>query len=172
MTQEPSFPYVPLADYLEIWGELTGEEEIAVFSAPGQEERVDLVKRLIGVVSLRELLSSEDDERVAEVMIRNVITVRDNTDQEEAAKTLETYDLSALPVVDEHNHLLGIVTFDDVIDVIREEQTEDVYKMAAMLPGTERYLDSSVWDLVKKRIPWLAILLLTATLTAKMLLGL
>ena len=71
--------------------------------------------------------------------------------------------------MDSHNRLLGIVTFDDVIDVIREEQTEDVYRMAAMAGGTERYLDSSVWHLVLKRAPWLAILLLAATATTNVL---
>jgi magnesium transporter len=132
---------------------------------------LDGVKRLIGVVSLRELLASDDQDRVSAIMNRRVISVREDTDQEEAARTLETYDLSALPVVDTHNRLLGIVTFDDIIDVIREEQTEDVHKMAAMTPSTDRYMESSVWDLVKKRVPWLAVLLLAATLTTNVLSG-
>ncbi len=102
-------------------------------------------------------------------MVKMVISARENTDQEEVAKSLETYDLLALPVVDGYNRLLGIVTFDDVFDVIRDEQTEDIYKMGAMSGGTERYLDSSIWLLVKKRIPWLGILLLAATLTTNVL---
>jgi magnesium transporter len=130
---------------------------------------LDPIRRLVGVVSLRELLGSRDDSRIAEIMERRFISVTAETDQEEVARTLETYDLSAVPVVDSHNRLLGIVTFDDVIDVIREEQTEDVYKMAAMAGGTERYLDSSVWHLVIKRAPWLGILLLAATATTNVL---
>jgi magnesium transporter len=118
---------------------------------------------------LRELLGARDEARIADIMERRFITVREDTDQEEVARTLETYDLSAVPVVDARNRLLGIVTFDDVIDVIREEQTEDVYRMAAMSGGTERYLDSSVWRLVAKRAPWLAVLLLAATATTNVL---
>lgn len=130
---------------------------------------LDQMKRLIGIVSLKDLLSAEDEDRINNIMVKNVISVREDTDQEDVAKTLETYDLIALPVVDKYNRLLGIVTFDDIIDVIRDEQTEDVYKMSAMAGSTERYLDSSVWDLVKKRIPWLTILLLAATLTTNVL---
>ncbi len=130
---------------------------------------VDQLKRLRGVVSIKDLLSSDDKEIVYNIMVEKVISVREHTDQEEAAKILETYDLIALPVVDEYNRLLGIITFDDVIHVIRKEQTEDVYKMGAMSGSTERYLGSSIWKLVKKRIPWLAVLLLAATLTTNVL---
>ncbi len=130
---------------------------------------VDQLKRLRGVVSIKDLLSSDDEELVYNIMVEKVVSVREHIDQEEAAKILETYDLIALPVVDEHNRLLGIITFDDVIHVIRKEQTEDVYKMGAMGGSTERYLGSTIWQLVKKRIPWLAILLLAATLTTNVL---
>lgn len=130
---------------------------------------VDQLKRLRGVVSIKDLLSSDDKEFIYNIMVEKVISVREHTDQEEAAKTLETYDLIALPVVDEHNRLLGIITFDDIIEVIREEHTEDIYKMGAMGGSTERYLGSSIWKLVRKRIPWLAILLLAATLTTNVL---
>jgi magnesium transporter len=130
---------------------------------------VDQLKRLKGVISLREILSSGDDDRIEDIMVKQVISVREDTDQEEVAGILETYDLIALPVIDHYNRLLGIITFDDIIDVIREEQTEDIYKMGAMSGGTERYLDSSILTLVKKRIPWLTILLIAATLTTNLL---
>ncbi|HUV06399.1 MAG TPA: magnesium transporter, partial [Spirochaetia bacterium] len=130
---------------------------------------VDKLRRLQGVISLREILIARDDELIENIMVRKVISVREDTDQEEAAKILETYDFIALPVVDGYERLLGIITFDDVIDVIREEHTEDVYKMGAMGGGTERYLDSSVWKLIAKRIPWLGILLVAATLTTNVL---
>jgi len=130
---------------------------------------VDKLKRLQGVLSLRDILSGNDEDKIEAIMVKNVITVREDTDQEEVAKTLETYDLLALPVVDGYNRLLGIITFDDVIDVIREEQTEDIYKMGAMGGSVIPYLESSVWDLVKKRIPWLTILLITATFTANVI---
>ncbi len=126
---------------------------------------VDKEKRLQGVCSLKDILSSGDDRLISEVMEQDVISVREDTDQEEVAKVLETYDLVALPVVNNNNALLGVITFDDIIDVIREEQTEDVYKMGAMEGGLGRYLDSSIWGLVKKRVPWLIILLLVGTIS-------
>jgi len=130
---------------------------------------VDKLKRLLGVLSLRDMLLGDDDDKIESIMVKKVITVREDTDQEEVAKILETYDLLALPVVDGYNRLLGIITFDDVIDVIREEQTEDVYKMGAMGGSIVPYMESSVWDLVKKRIPWLTILLIMATFTANVI---
>ena len=124
---------------------------------------LDEFQRLQGVVSLRELLVADDKTVVNDIMETNYISVHEETDQEEVAKTLETYDLIALPVVDSRNQLLGIVTFDDIIDVIREEHTEDTYKMGAMTGNVDRYLDSSIWGLVKKRVPWLIVLLLLGT---------
>ncbi len=132
---------------------------------------LDPLKRLIGVVSLRDLLASQDDDLVQNVMVKEVITVFQDTDQEEAAKILETYDLLALPVVDHYHRLLGIVTFDDIIDVIREEQTEDIYKMSAVAVSRSTYLESSVFALMRRRIPWLIILLLAATITTNVIAG-
>ena len=130
---------------------------------------LDQIKRLVGVVSLRDLLSAEDSNYLDNVAVKNVVSVHEETDQEEVAKILETYDLIALPVVDRYNRMLGIVTFDDVLDVIRQEQTEDIYKMGAMEGSPDRYLESSPWTLVKKRIPWLVVLLLAATITSNVL---
>ena len=130
---------------------------------------VDQLKRLIGVVSLKDILRAEDSDRIGKIMIKNVIYVHDDTDQEESARVLENHDLLALPVVDRFNRLLGIITFDDVIDVIREEQTEDIYKMGAMVGDTMSYMETSIWGLVKKRIPWLIILLVAGTITTNVL---
>ncbi len=132
---------------------------------------LDPLKRLIGVVSLRDLLAGEDDDLVQNVMVKEVITVFQDTDQEETAKILETYDLLALPVVDHYHRLLGIVTFDDIIDVIREEQTEDIYKMSAVAVSRATYLESSVFALMRRRIPWLIVLLLAATITTNVIAG-
>ena len=126
---------------------------------------VDKERRLQGVCSLKDILTAGDETIIADVMERDVIAVREDTDQEEVAKILETYGMVSLPVVNSQNALLGIITFDDVIDVIREEQTEDVYKMGAMEGGLGRYLDSSITALVKKRVPWLIVLLLVGTIT-------
>ena len=130
---------------------------------------VDTLKRLQGVVSLKDLLFNDDSRRIDEVMTHKVVSVPENADQEEVAKTLEAHDLVALPVVDGYNRLLGIVTFDDALDVIRDEQTEDVYKMGAMDGSVDRYTDSSIWKLIKKRVPWLIILLVAGTFTTNVL---
>lgn len=130
---------------------------------------LDKLKRLTGVVSLRQIMAAEDHILISEIMEDHVIYVHDDTDQEETAKVLEDHNFLALPVVDKFNRLLGIITFDDVIDVIREEQTEDIYKMGAMGGNTDSYLESSVPALVLKRLPWLVILLLAGTITTNVL---
>jgi magnesium transporter len=130
---------------------------------------IDQLKRLMGVVSLRQILSSRDDEIIENIMEKKVVFVHEQTDQEEVAKILETWDLLALPVVDTYNRLLGIITVDDVIDVIRQEQTEDMYKMGAMDGKIDRYVDTSLLGLVRKRIPWLIVLLLLGTVTTNVL---
>ena len=130
---------------------------------------LDNLQRLIGIVSIQDILSSEDNLNISDIMDEKVISVREDTDQEEAAKILEANDLVSLPVVDQNNVLLGDITFDDVLDVIREEQTEDVYKMGAMSGEAESYMATSVWGLVKKRVPWLIVLLLVGTITTNVL---
>ncbi len=132
---------------------------------------VDGLQRLSGVVSLRQLLIHPDNRRIAEIMERNVVSVRDDTDQEETARVLEDHSFIALPVTDRWNRLLGIVTFDDMIDVIREEQTEDVYRMSAIGGEAEEYLDSSIPRLIWMRLPWLVLLLLAGTITTNVLAG-
>lgn len=126
---------------------------------------VDQFNRLAGVCSIREILLANDDMAIKEIMNTDLITVMQNTDQEIVAKILEKNDLYAIPVIDVNHKLLGIVTVDDVIDVIREEQTEDVYKMGAMSGGIDRYLDTSVYSQVKKRVFWLILLLFLGTIT-------
>jgi len=130
---------------------------------------LDNLKRLKGVVSLRDLLSAPDDAKISEIMEGEVISVKEDMDQEEVARILETYGFLAIPVTDSYNRLLGIITVDDVMEVIRDEQTEDVYKMGAMAGSTEPYLSVSVFKLVRNRIPWLIILFLVGTITTNVL---
>ena len=130
---------------------------------------VDGLQRLKGVLSLKSLLTTPDTVRVGEIMEREIISVDESTDQEEVARTLETHDFLALPVVNSNGKLLGIVTFDDVIDVIREEHTEDMYKMGAMDGVVVPYFNITILGLVKKRIPWLIILLILGTVTTNVL---
>ena len=123
-------------------------------------------RRLLGTVSVKDLLlASDDNTPVSEIMDENVISVTTLTDQEEVAQMLSKYNFLALPVVDTDQRMVGIVTFDDAMDVLVEETTEDIQKMAGMLPSEKTYLRSNAWDLFKHRIPWLMLLMVSATFT-------
>ena len=129
----------------------------------------DASRHLIGVITVKELLLSDSDDVIEEFMETNVISINTLDDQETATRTLSKYDFLALPVVDMENRLVGIITVDDAIDVIQEENTEDIQKMAAITPTDTPYLKTSVIDLWKKRIPWLMLLMISATLTSQIL---
>ena len=122
-------------------------------------------RELLGTVALRKLLLANDDKKVEELMNTQVISVRTTDDQELVADTVRKYDLLSIPVVDHENRLVGIVTVDDIVDVIEEENTEDFEKMAAMLPSDDEYLKTSVVKLAKNRLPWLLILMISSTFT-------
>ncbi len=130
---------------------------------------IDKLQRLIGVISIKELLSAPDSSSVSDLVDGQYRFVYDDTDQEEVAQIMDTSDLPAIPVINHNNVLIGIVTFDDVIDVIREEDTEDMYKMGAMSGSSELYVKTSILGLVKKRTPWILILLILGTITANVL---
>jgi magnesium transporter len=115
-------------------------------------------RRLEGVVSLRDLLLAEPGQRLAEIMTSNVITVPPEMDQEEVAKKLAKYDLSAIPVIDGKGALLGAITVDDVIDVLTQEQTEDVQKLAGLEPLEASYFHTTFWTFIRKRATWLVVL--------------
>ena len=123
-------------------------------------------RKLVGLVTVKELLLAEsDDVLIQDIMLTNLISVSTHTDQEEVARMLAKYDFLALPVVDTENRMVGIVTFDDAIDILEEEATEDMEIMGGMLPSEKTYLRSSAWELFKNRIPWLMLLMVTATFT-------
>lgn len=126
----------------------------------------DANNKLIGITTVKDLLLAEDDELVKSIMEENVISVTTLADQEQVAQMFSNYNFLALPVVDNENRLVGIVTIDDAIDVIQEEATEDIEKMAAVLPSDKSYMKTSVFGLYKKRAPWLLILMLSATFTS------
>jgi magnesium transporter len=121
--------------------------------------------RLSGVVNLRQLIIADLDTHVSEIMDTEVISVPAGTDQEECARLMARYDLLALPVVDTENILLGVITIDDVMDVLEEEATEDIQRFGGAEPLNRSYLDTSVFTLIRKRIGWLVLLFLTGTLT-------
>ncbi len=130
---------------------------------------LDTERHLIGTVSLRYLLLRKADEVIGDFMNDNIISVNTMTDQEEVARQFSKYDFTAMPVVDNENRLVGIITIDDVVDIMQEEATEDIEKMAAILPTDKPYMKTGVFETWKKRIPWLLLLMISATVTGKII---
>lgn len=126
-------------------------------------------RELLGVVTLKDMMMSAYDVRIQDIMDDNVITATTTEDQEEVAADFNKYDLLAMPVVDKEKRLVGIVTVDDIVDVMEAEATEDFQKMAAMAPNEKPYLKTSVIDLAKNQIPWLLILMLSSTVSGAIL---
>ena len=122
-------------------------------------------RRLIGVVTIRDLIMNESEQTMDQLMEDNIISVETITDQEEVAHMFSKYGFLAMPVVDTESRLVGIVTIDDVLDVLEEEATEDIEKMAAIVPADKPYLRQTTFDLWKSRIPWLMLLMISATFT-------
>lgn len=126
-------------------------------------------RKLLGTVSIKDLLLADDDQLVGDIMERNTICVDAYEDKEEVAKAFSKYDVLALPVVDKDGRIVGIVTVDDAIDVLEEEATEDIEKLAAMTPSDKPYLKTNVFSLWAKRIPWLLLLMVSATFTGSII---
>jgi magnesium transporter len=122
-------------------------------------------RQLTGIVSLRDLVIAAPDTSLAEIMTRDVVLVHTDTDQEEVARTIQRYDLVALPVVDSEDRLVGVVTVDDVIDIIEREATEDIYALGGLQSDGDNYFQTSLWTVARRRVVWLFILLLTNTVT-------
>lgn len=122
-------------------------------------------RKLFGTISLRDLLLNSKDAVVGDLMDENVVSVNTLDDKEEVATLFDRYDMLALPVVDKEGRLVGIITVDDAIDVIQEEASEDIEKMAAILPSEKTYLKTGVFETFKSRIPWLLLLMISATFT-------
>ena len=159
-------------EYVSLRPDMTVEESILRIRRQGVDKEtiytcyVTRDRTLLGFVTVKDLLLAEDDETpVEEIMSTNIISVTTHTDQEEVARMFSKYNFLALPVVDRENRMVGIITFDDAMDVIEEETTEDIELMGGMLPSEKTYLKSSIWELFKNRIPWLMLLMLSATFT-------
>ena len=129
----------------------------------------DPQRKLLGVLSVRDLLLAEEEDLIEDLMDPNLVWATTLDDKEDVAQALSKYDFLAMPIVDKENRLVGIVTVDDAMDVIEEETTEDFEKMAAMLPSDKPYLRAGVFDTWKARLPWLMILMLSATFTGMIL---
>ena len=145
----------------------TGVDKETIYTCYVTENR-----KLLGLVTVKDMLLCPDENTpVSRIMDENVISVGTMTDQEEVARMLSRYNFLALPVIDTDGHMVGIVTFDDAMDVMVEETTEDIEKMAAILPSDKSYLRSNAWDLFRHRIPWLALLMVSATFTGMIITG-
>ena len=169
---EDSAGSIMTTEYLSLRPQMTVEEAIKRIRRTCVDKETiytcyvtDQNRTLIGMLSLKDLLVADDDDIVENIMETNVICVETHTDQEEVAQSLSKYNFMALPVVDKETRLVGIVTFDDAIDVIEEETTEDIEMMAAITPTDKPYLKTSVFEIWKKRIPWLLLLMISATFT-------
>ena len=126
----------------------------------------DYDRHLLGIVTAKDLLLSEDDESISDIMTTNVIYVHTHTDKEDVAQMFSKYNFLAIPVVDDEERLVGIVTIDDAMDVMEEEATEDIEKMAAIRPSERPYFQTTVMQTVKSRIPWLMLLMISSTFTS------
>ncbi len=129
----------------------------------------DKKRKLLGTVTLKDLVIHSEDTPLSDIMDEDFITVSTLTDQEEVARIIQEYDITSVPVVDSENKLVGIITIDDVVDIIEEEATEDIEKMAAILPTEKSYLKLSIFEIWKSRIPWLLLLMISATFTGKII---
>ena len=165
-------------EYVSLRPQMTVEEAILRIRRQGVDKEtiytcyVTKDRKLLGLVTVKDLLLAEDDEmEIEEIMLTNLISVNTHTDQEEVARMLGKYDFLALPVVDNENRMVGIVTFDDAMDVMEDEATEDIERMGGMLPSEKTYLKSTVFELFKNRIPWLLLLMLGATFTGMIING-
>jgi len=132
---------------------------------------IDEQRHLLGIVSSRQLLLHGSSTLISDIMNENFIKVQTLEDQEEVARTFQKYDLTVIPVVDNEERLVGIITVDDVVDILQEETTEDMEIMAAISPSEKPYMKTGVFETFKNRIPWLLILMISATFTGKIIQG-
>ncbi|PPS41521.1 magnesium transporter [Chroococcidiopsis sp. TS-821] len=126
----------------------------------------DAARRLVGILSLRDLVTAQPNQTIGEIMTRDVVHVYTETDQEEVARVIKDYDFLAVPVVDAEQRLVGIVTVDDVIDILEQETTEDIYTLGGVQAGGGNYFQTNLFTVARKRVVWLFVLLITNTATA------
>lgn len=173
---EDSAGSIMTVEFLDLKESLTVQEAIEKIRQQGVDSEtinicyvLDKSRMLIGTVALRYLLLSPADAIIGEIMHENVISVNTLMDQEEVARQFQKYDFTAMPVVDNENRLVGIITVDDIVDIMQEEATEDMEKMAAITPSDKPYLRTGIFETWKNRIPWLLLLMLSATFTGSII---
>lgn len=163
-------------EYVDLKENITVQEAIERIRKVGVDSEtinicyvLDSKRTLVGTVSLRYLLLSPADAVIGDIMHENVISLHTLMDQEEVARQFQKYDFTSMPVVDNENRLVGIVTVDDVVDILQEEATEDIEKMAAIVPSDKPYMKTGTFETWKKRIPWLLLLMISATFTGRII---
>lgn len=173
---EDSAGSIMTVEYVDLKENMTVEDAIARIRKIGVDSEtinicyvLDAKRTLVGTVALRYLLISSGDAVIGDIMHENVIYINTLMDQEEVARQFQKYDFTAMPVVDNENRLVGIITVDDIVDILQEEATEDMEKMAAIVPSDKPYMKTSVIETWKKRMPWLLLLMISATLTGSVL---
>lgn len=159
--------YVDLRDYFTVRKAMdyirrTGIDKETVYTCYVIDEQ----RRLVGQVSLRKLIIAPETTAIREIMDTNIVSAQTTDDQEAVADDFRRYDLTSIAVTDTENRLVGIITIDDIVDVIQEENTEDIKKMAAIIPSDEEYMKTGVISLVAHRLPWLLLLMISATFTS------
>ena len=173
---EDSAGSIMTVEYVDLKENLTVEGAIARIREVGLDSEtinvcyvLDAQRRLLGTVALRYLLLSDPQEKIGNIMHENVIALGTLMDQEEVADQFTKYDFTTMPVVDNENRLVGIITVDDIMDIMVEETTEDMEKMAAIVPSDKPYMRTGIVETFKKRIPWLLLLMVSATFTGAIL---
>ena len=173
---EDSAGSIMTIEFVDLKKHMTVGEALAHIKATGVDKEtinncyvIDQTRRLEGVVSIRKLILCDSDEKIGDIMSKDILSANTLDDQEKIALLFKKYDLTTLPVVDNENRLVGIVTIDDIVDIIDEENTEDLHKMAAMQPMEDEYLKTNAFVLAKHRIVWLLVLMLSATFTGSII---
>lgn len=173
---EDSAGSIMTVEYVDLKENLTVAEAIERIRKVGVDSEtinicyvLDSRRKLVGTVALRYLLLSEPDAVIGDIMHENVISINTLMDQEEVARQFQKYDFTSMPVVDNESRLVGIITVDDIVDIMEEEATEDIEKMAAIVPSDKSYMKTSIWETFKKRIPWLLLLMISATFTGQII---
>ncbi len=164
-------------EYVELKKEMTVKDALRHIKETGLDKETvytcyvtDKNRKLEGIVSLRKLVISDEDDTIKDIMNTDVIYVHTHDHQESVANVFIKYGFLALPVVDKENRLTGIITVDDIMDIMEQEATEDFQKMAALAPSEEAYLDTGVFTLARHRLPWLLVLMISATFTGRIML--
>ena len=173
---EDSAGSIMTVEFIDLTEDSTVEEAIARIRKIGMDSEtinicyvLDNQRTLVGTVALRYLLISEPDVIIGDLMHENVISLNTLMDQEEVARQFKKYDFTSMPVVDNENRLVGIITVDDVVDIMEEEATEDIEKMAAIVPTDKPYMKTGVFETWKKRMPWLLLLMISAAFTGRII---